>query len=101
MSMTRRWGARWSSLENCPPGSLGRGVFEFYRSRGFSFPGLVGSAPPLLAQHDWVHVLADYGTTIESELEVFMFIARANADPRAFSLVATPSRRHAPPLATV
>ena len=80
--------ARWSSLERCSPGSLGRGVFEFYRSRGFSFPGLVGSAPPLLAQHDWVHVLADYGTTLEAELEVFMFIARANADPRAFSLVA-------------
>jgi hypothetical protein len=35
-----------------------------------------------------VHVLADYGTTVESELEVFAFIARANDDPRAFSLLA-------------
>src|SRR5208282_3771700 len=58
------------------------------QSRGFVFPGLPGSAPPLLAQHDWVHVLADYGTTVESELEVFAFIARANDDPRAFSLLA-------------
>ena len=47
-----------------------------------------GSAPPLLAQHDWVHVLADFGTTVESELEVFGFIARANDDMRAFSLLA-------------
>ena len=47
-----------------------------------------GSAPPLLAQHDWVHVLADYGTTVESELEVFSLIARANDDMRAFSLMA-------------
>jgi hypothetical protein len=33
-------------------------------------------------------VLADYGTTVESELEVFAFIARANDDMRAFSLLA-------------
>ena len=50
--------------------------------------GSPGSAPPLLAQHDWVHVLAGYGSTVESELEVFAFIARANDDPRAFSLLA-------------
>ena len=42
----------------------------------------------MLAQHDWVHVLADYGSTVESEIEVFAFIARANDDPRAFSLLA-------------
>ena len=52
------------------------------------FPGLPGSAPPLLAQHDWVHVIADYGSSVESELEVFAFISRANDDPRAFSLLA-------------
>jgi hypothetical protein len=33
-------------------------------------------------------VLADYGTTVESELEVFGLIARANDDMRAFSLLA-------------
>jgi hypothetical protein len=80
--------ARWAALEGLPPGTLGRGVWELYQARGFSFPGLPGSAPPLLAQHDWVHVLADYGTTVESELEVFAFIARANDDMHAFSLLA-------------
>jgi hypothetical protein len=35
-----------------------------------------------------VHVLADYGSTVESEIEVFAFITRANDDPRAFSLLA-------------
>lgn len=79
---------RWKGLEDLPPGSLGRRVSEFYRARGFAYPGLNGSAPPLLAQHDWVHVLADYGTTVEAELEVFAFIARANDDMRAFSLLA-------------
>jgi hypothetical protein len=80
--------ARWADLENCGEGSVGRRLFDFYRARGFVFPGLPGSAPPLLAQHDWVHVLADYGTSVESEIEVFTFIARANPDPRAFSLLA-------------
>lgn len=80
--------ARWAALETLPSGTLGRQVTDFYRARGFTYPGRPGSAPPLLAQHDWVHVLADYGTTVESELEVFALIARANDDPRAFSLLA-------------
>jgi hypothetical protein len=79
---------RWRDLADLAPGSLGRRVWEMYRARGFAVPGVPGSAPPLLAQHDWVHVLADYGTTVESELEVFAFIARANDDMRAFSLLA-------------
>ena len=79
---------RWVSLRTMPAGSLGREVAKFYDARGFAFPGQLGSAPPLLAQHDWVHVLAGYGSTVESEIEVFAFIARANDDPRAFSLLA-------------
>jgi hypothetical protein len=79
---------KWTALEDLPSGTLGRSVTEFYRARGFAYPGLAGSAPPLLAQHDWVHVVADYGTSVEAELEVFAFIARANDDMRAFSLLA-------------
>jgi hypothetical protein len=79
---------RWRRLGALPAGTLGRGIFEFYEARGFALPGSPGSAPPLLAQHDWVHVLADYGSRVESELEVFAFIARANDDPRGFSLFA-------------
>jgi hypothetical protein len=80
--------ARWASMADLPTGSLGRGVHDFYKTRGFAFPGSPGSAPPLLAQHDWVHILADYGTRVESEIEVFSFIARANDDLHAFSLLA-------------
>jgi hypothetical protein len=79
---------RWQALAQLPPGTLGRGVSDLYEARGFTYPGTAGSAPPLLAQHDWVHVLADYGTTVESEIEVFGLIARANDDMRAFSLLA-------------
>jgi hypothetical protein len=80
--------AQWAALEQCPEGSLGLGVWRFYRARGFTFPGRPDSAPPNLAQHDWIHVLADYGSTVESEIEVFGLIARANDDPHAFSLLA-------------
>ena len=80
--------ARWIALGDLPDGTLGRRVWQLYQARGFVVPGRPGSAPPLLAQHDWVHVLADYGTTVESELEVFAFIARANDDMHAFSLLA-------------
>jgi hypothetical protein len=80
--------ARWQALEDLPEGTLGRRTTEFYRARGFVYPGHRGSAPPLLAQHDWVHVLGDYGSTVESELEVFALIARATDDLRGFSLLA-------------
>lgn len=80
--------ARWRSLESLPEGTLGRRVSDMYRARGFEYPGTPGSAPPLLAQHDWVHVLADFGTTVESEIEVFGLIAEANNDMHAFSLLA-------------
>ena len=75
---------RWESLRDLPEDSLGRAVARFYEARGFSYPGRPGSAPPLLAQHDWVHVIADYGSSVESELEVFAFdLTCANDDPRA------------------
>jgi hypothetical protein len=94
--LTRAWdqvchdpelAARWHALEDCPPGSLGRRVWEFYRARGFTFPGEPDSAPPYLAQHDWMHVLADYGTSVSNEVEVFTLIGRATDDMRGFSLV--------------
>ncbi len=79
---------RWRTLGELPAEAIGRKVHDFYRARGFAFPGEPDSAPPLLAQHDWVHVIADFGTTVESELEVFGFIARASDDPQAFALLA-------------
>ena len=79
---------RWEKLRDLSEGTLGRAVANFYDARGFEFPGRPGSAPPLLAQHDWMHVVAHYGSTVEAEIEVFGFISRANDDPRAFSLLA-------------
>jgi len=79
---------QWESLGALPASTLGRGVWEFYRARGYLFPGAPGSASTYLAQHDWLHVIGDYGSTVESEIEVFGLISRANDDPRGFALLA-------------
>ena len=46
-------------------------------------------APAFLAQHDFVHVLADYGTNLEGELEAFALCGRADPDPKGFAWIAT------------
>jgi hypothetical protein len=77
--------AKWEALESCPNGSHGRTVWDFYQMRNFAFPGVPGAVDPLLAQHDWVHCLADYGTSATGEIEVFTFLASAIPDPKGFS----------------
>ena len=42
---------------------------------GFPFPGEPGGIYEVGALHDWVHVLTDYNTSPEGEIDVFAFIA--------------------------
>ena len=81
--------ARWTAFRELPPESLGRAVWELYDSRGFALPGNAAGASAYLAQHDFVHVLADYGTNLKGELEVFAFLGRADPDPKGFAWLAT------------
>jgi hypothetical protein len=81
--------ARWAAYGEYPPGTLGRAVWELYDGRGFPLPGTPDGAPVYLAQHDFVHVLADYGTNLKGELEVFALIGRADPDPKGFAWLAT------------
>ena len=50
--------------------------------RGFMFPGQAG-AVNAVAQHDWLHVLGDYGTTPLGEIEVLSFQTAATRTPGA------------------
>jgi hypothetical protein len=81
--------ARWQAFLELPEGTLGRSVARMYEDRGFQLPGARGAASAYLAQHDFVHVLADYGTAMESELEVFALMGRADPDPKGFAWLAT------------
>ncbi|MFI5047787.1 MAG: hypothetical protein ACHQIG_12045 [Acidimicrobiia bacterium] len=81
--------ARWVAFRELPVGTLGRSVVEMYDGRGFGLPGSPNGASGYLAQHDFGHVLADYGTNLKGELEVFAFVGRADPDPKGFAWLAT------------
>jgi hypothetical protein len=73
--------ARWEGLGKNPRGSIGHTLSEFYALRGFKVPGQAGAVSAAVAQHDWVHVLGDYGTTPLGELEVLSFQTAATRTP--------------------
>lgn len=75
---------KWRSLLDHPDGTWGREVARFYDLHGFPFPGEPGGIYEVGALHDWVHVLADYGTSPEGEIDVFAFIAATMEDERGF-----------------
>ena len=79
---------RWRSLGECPDGSWGRGVYEFYVAHGFPFPGERHGIYEIGARHDWVHVLTDYDTEPEGELDVFAFIAATMPGESGLALLA-------------
>ncbi|MFA5883763.1 MAG: hypothetical protein WDA60_07925 [Acidimicrobiia bacterium] len=81
--------AKWDAFADLPSNALGYAVRDMYDGRGFELPGTPGGAPAYLAQHDFVHVIADYGTNLKGELEVFSFIGRADPDPKGFAWLAT------------
>ncbi len=81
--------ARWRAFADLPEETLGRSAYEMYVGRGFGLPGTAKGAPVYLAQHDFVHVLADFGTNLQGELEVFGLIGRADPDPKGFAWLAT------------
>ena len=81
--------ARWEAFSGLAEGTLGRTIHEMYTGRGFALPGNPHGASAFIAQHDFVHVLADYGTNLEGELETFALVGRADPDPKGFAWLAT------------
>jgi hypothetical protein len=79
---------KWRALRDCPAGSWGKGVADFYDEHGFPFPGERFGIYELGARHDWIHVLTGYGTDPEGELDVFAFIAASMEDERGLVLLA-------------
>jgi len=73
--------ARWERLRDNPRGSIGHTLSEFYALRGFKLPGQDGGVNAAVAQHDWIHVLSDYGTTPLGEIEVLSFQTAATRTP--------------------
>jgi len=63
------------ALEDLPVGTLGRALFDHYRSNGFAFPGERYGFPESGIYHDLTHVLAGYATNPYGELQIGAFTA--------------------------
>ena len=74
---------RYENLQQYPAGSLGRGLWDFYKKRNFTFPGVLGGINEAVAHHDWIHVLADYDSDGIGEIEVAAFSTMATESQSA------------------
>ncbi|UJR84458.1 TerB family tellurite resistance protein [Sandaracinus amylolyticus] len=83
----RALAARYRALASSPAGTLGRGYFDFVESNGFSFPGEPGAGPEIIVVHDCLHVLGDYGTSPEQEIEVASFQAGCHGGDPLYGLL--------------
>ena len=78
-------GSELRTLEHCPPGSLGRGLYDFYVDLGVPFPGEPDGGDPSLAHHDVTHVLTGYGTTPPDEVALQAMLTAASGFEHHFS----------------
>jgi len=67
--------ARWATLADLPPGSLGRAYHDYIVDNGFDWPGSKGAPPAIIAFHDFAHILSGYGTTPDGEMLIVAFSA--------------------------
>jgi len=83
MEASEELASKYENLQNYPAGTLGRGLWDFYKKRGFSFPGVLGGVNESVAHHDWIHVLADYDSDGIGEIEVAAFSTMATQSDSA------------------
>jgi hypothetical protein len=74
---------KMEALGDLPAGSLGRGLFDFYRHNGF--PWIPEGDQDNLIPHDLTHVLAGYATTPEGEVALQGFLVGAARGESHFS----------------
>lgn len=73
MRGNKKMAARYQALLQLPEGTLGHAYVTFIRANGFSLPGEPGSPPEMIIVHDCIHVLAEYGTSVEEETKIAAF----------------------------
>jgi hypothetical protein len=67
--------ARYRAWEKLPAETLGHQLIAFYDKNGFSLPGQRGGFPEAGLYHDLCHLLGNYGTDPEGEVQVAAFSA--------------------------
>jgi len=77
-------------LADCAPGTMGRGLYDFYVGHGVAFPGDPDGGDVSMAYHDFTHVVTGYATTPPDEVALqAMLTAAANFDHHFSGLVAS------------
>jgi len=71
----RALAARYRAWEKLPADTLGHQLIAFYDKNGFSLPGERGGFPEAGLWHDLCHLLGNYGTDPEGEVQVAAFSA--------------------------
>lgn len=59
---------KYRGLGDHPPGTLGHGLYRFYRDRGFPMPGEPKSFPEGWSKHEAYHVISEYETSDQGEM---------------------------------
>lgn len=59
---------KYRGLGERPAGTLGHGLFWFYRDRGFPMPGEPKSFPEGWSKHEAYHVISEYETSDQGEM---------------------------------
>jgi len=67
--------ARYWALGKLPTGSLGRALYDHYRSHGFALPGEKHGVPEQMLFHDIGHVFAGYDVDPQGEIQQAAFQA--------------------------
>ncbi|MEQ9176688.1 MAG: hypothetical protein RLP16_06245, partial [Alphaproteobacteria bacterium] len=60
--------AKYRGLGERPAGTLGHGLYRFYRDRGFPMPGEPKSFPEGWSKHEAYHVIGEYETSDQGEM---------------------------------
>jgi len=71
----RALAARYRAWEKLPEDTLGHHLVAFYNKNGFSVPGERSGFPEAGLYHDFCHLLGDYSTEPEGEVQVASFTA--------------------------
>lgn len=77
-------------LADFAPGTMGRGLYDFYVGHGVAFPGDPGGGDVSMAYHDFTHVVTGYHPTPPDEVALqAMLTAASNGDHHFSGLVAS------------
>jgi len=66
---------RYRQLASLEEGTLGRELWRYYREREFAVAGEPGTVPDALVDHDIMHIISGYDSSLEGELQTLAFTA--------------------------